>query len=106
MITALTTIFSLVTLGAIVAILYRFRRWPVVALIRNAERRVAFHRDAMTMLASAMRSAQAEGRRDEFDRLASSYRLHRDSLHTFDAKADLPPAPPQFGARTDPARAA
>lgn len=106
MITALTTMFTLITVGAIVAVLYRFRRWPVVALIRRAERRVSFHRNAMTMLASAMRSAEAEGKRDEFDRLASSYRLHRDSLHAFDAKADLPPPPAPFVARIDPARAA
>lgn len=93
-ITALTFLFGLLTLGGVVVVLYRLRRWPIVALIRAAERRAGFHRDTMTMLASALHSAQLEGRRAEFERLAASYRLHRDSLHTFDAKAALPADPP------------
>lgn len=89
----LTTGFGLVTVVVIVVVLYRLRRRPIVWLLAAGERRVAFHRNAVAMLSSALASARTEGRRAEFDQLAESYKTHRRALLSVDPKAVVPPLP-------------
>jgi hypothetical protein len=89
----MTTGFGLLTIAGIAVVLFRFRRLPIVWMIRSADRRVAFHRDAVATLASALTSARAEGRRREFDQLAESYRSHARALRSLDATAVIAPMP-------------
>ncbi len=89
----MTTGFSLLTLVVIVAVLYRLRRRPIVWLLAAGERRVAFHRNAVAALASALTSARIEGRRAEFDQLLESYKTHRRALLSVDPEAVVAPHP-------------
>ncbi len=93
LIALMTTGFGLLTIAAIGFVVYRFRRQPIVWMLRAADRRVAFHRDAVAALASALRSARAEGRRGEYDQLAASYRTHARALGSLDATAVIAAVP-------------
>lgn len=79
-ITTLTLVFGLITIGAVIAVLARFRRRPIVWMLRAAERRAAFHRDAIIALEAAVAAA-----RDEHSAglgpLAASLQSHRRALH-------------------------
>lgn len=87
----MTTGFGLITLAAIAVVLYRLRRRPIVWMLREADRRVAFHRDAVAALGSALAGARADGRRGEYDQLAESYRSHARMLRQLDPKAPVAP---------------
>lgn len=87
----MTTGFGLITIGVVAVVLYRLRRRPIVWMIAVAERRVAFHRDAVAVLASALTSARIEGRRGAFDQLAESYQTHARALRSLDANAVIAP---------------
>ncbi len=60
-ITSLTILFSLITVAGVFAALYHFRRLPVTAMIRSAEKRATFHRDAAAALQSAIAAERAAG---------------------------------------------
>ncbi len=89
----MTTGFGLLTVVIIVAVLFHFRRRPIVWLLAANERRIAFHRDAVAMLSSALASARAEGHRAEFDQLTESYKTHHRALLSVDPKAVVPTLP-------------
>lgn len=71
-ITTLATAFGVITLLAPLAVAWSYRRKPVVALIAMQDRRIAFHREALTALDSAIAAARAEGKIAEADRLEPS----------------------------------
>ena len=79
-ITALAWLFGIVTLAAPVAVAWRFRRKPIVALIAAGERRAAFHRDALAALDHAIAAARAEGNTAEAGRLMPSRAAHARDL--------------------------
>ncbi len=79
-ITVLAVVFGLVTLAALAAVAWRFRRLPIVALIAARERDLAFHRDALAGLEAAIAAARAEGRDTEAARLAPHLAGHRARL--------------------------
>ncbi len=89
-ITALATVFGVVTLAAPLAVAWRFRRAPITALIGAQERRVAFHRDAAAALDAAIAAARAEGKVAEAERLAPSLAEHRRKLADLSAMAVFP----------------
>ena len=79
-ITALAWLFGIVTLAAPLAVAWRFRRRPIVALIAAGERRAAFHRDALAALEQAIAAARAEGKVTEAKRLEPHLAAHRRAL--------------------------
>ncbi|QYE34296.1 hypothetical protein KZX46_16135 [Polymorphobacter sp. PAMC 29334] len=89
----MTTGFGLITVAVVVAVLFHFRRRPIVWLLAANERRIAFHRNSVAMLSSALTSAQIEGRRAEFDQLAERYKTHARALLSLDPKATVLPMP-------------
>ncbi len=86
-ITALATVFGIVTLAAPVAVAWRFRHKPVAALIAAQERRVAFHRDTLAALETAIAAARASGRPAEAERLTPHLAEHRRKLDELAAMA-------------------
>ncbi len=86
-ITALAVFFGAVTLAAPVAVAWRFRHKPVIALIAAQERKVAFHRDTLAGLEAAIAAARASGRTAEADRLAPHLVAHRRKLDELAAMA-------------------
>lgn len=87
-ISLLTTGFGLLSAAIVLAVLYRFRRAPIVYLLRSVERRSAGHRDAMAALGVALAGARADGNRTMFDYFAQQYRQNHAALLELDPKAD------------------
>ena len=89
-IAALATVFGAVTLAVPAVVAYRFRRRPIVALIKVGERRAAFHRDALAALDSAIAAARAEGKTGEADRLVPERAVHIRKLKSLDGAREFP----------------
>lgn len=94
-IAALAWLFGVVTVAAIAAVAYRFRRRPVIALIAAGERRLAFHRDGLAALDATIAAARAEGRTGEAERLAPAQADHRRALADLAAIAEFSVARPK-----------
>jgi hypothetical protein len=87
---ALAWLFGIVTLAAPLALLYRFRRQPVIWLLAAGERRAAFHRDALAALEAAIADATAAGNAAEAARLIPHLAPHRRALAGLAASREFP----------------
>ena len=79
-ITALATVFGVVTLAVPLAVAWRFRRRPVVAMIALQDRRAAYHQQALTAIDHAIAAARAEGKDAEAARLEPERIVHARNL--------------------------
>ena len=79
-IAALAWLFAITTLAAALAVAYRFRRRPIVALMAASERRIAFHRDTLAALDRAIAAARTEGNGAEAARLLPARAPHVRAL--------------------------
>lgn len=92
----LTTAFGTASVLVLAGAAYRFRRVPIVRMIRASEQRIGAHRDALAGLALVMQDARERRDRVLFERLSENYRFHRAALLALDSKAtarSVPAAP-------------
>lgn len=89
MIGLLTTFFAVVTLGIVVAALYRFRRAPIVWLMTKHDSDRAYHAAAAAALTHALDAERAAGKTAHADRLAAALTQHQRTIKRIDASREF-----------------
>lgn len=89
MIGLLTAFFGLATLAIIGAVLFHFRRKPIVWLIAHHEREHDYHRNAAAALTAAIAAERAAGNEVPIARLEAALASHRRSVATIDAAREF-----------------